>query len=228
VIRLRSPRLTRIAVVAGLLMAMAAAIAAQSNTAATAPTRTSGNMPRYPDDARQRGIGGVVTLTAMLDASGRVVDVTAVRAIPTLEAAAVAAVRDWRYTAPGVTSLTIVLLFDASAGSVTEARRIPAQGPQPRKTKQVPAAYPASISGNRPGRVVMDVVVSTTGKVIDMRVQDATSGFEGAAREAVRQWEFEPMVVSGTPVPFVATVTVLISRTATPSGLGQQLPDRAR
>lgn len=179
---------------------------------AVLPERTAGRLPRYPDDAQRRGIGGVVTLTAVVDKSGKVLDVKVVRSIPTLEAAAVAAVKEWRYKPPVTSPLTIFLLFDATTARVDEPRRIPPQGPQPKRTKQVPAAYPASIGGNRPGNVVLDVVVNSAGRVVETRVKSGTSGFEGAAREAVRQWEYEPLVVNGTAVPFVATVTVLFSR----------------
>jgi TonB family protein len=180
--------------------------------APASPERASGKLPRYPDDARQRGVGGVVTLDATLDPSGKVTDVKLIRSIPSLEAAAVAAVKEWRYKTPAPAKLTILFLFDGTTGTVEELKRFPAQGPQPKKTKTVPATYPASITGNRTGRVVLDVVVNASGKVIDTRAQSGTSGFEGAAREAVRQWEYQPVVVNGKAVPFVATVTVLFSR----------------
>src|SRR6185436_9658193 len=82
------------------------------------PERASGKLPRYPDDARQRGAGGVVTLDATIDPSGKVTDVSVVRSIPALEAAAVAAVKEWRYKTPAPAKLTILFLFDGTTGSV--------------------------------------------------------------------------------------------------------------
>jgi TonB family protein len=191
--------------------------------AAAAPTleRTAGNLPRFPDEARQRGLGGVVTLELTIDAAGTVTNVHALRSIPALEAAAVAAVRDWHYapvppargTAAATRKATVVFQFDAANSQVLEARRIAPQGPQPKKTKQMLAVYPpGQESKGTSGQVIFDIVVNAAGRVVDMQVKKATSGFESAARDAVRQWEYEPLMVGGKPVPFVATVTLIISR----------------
>lgn len=182
-----------------------------------APVRLSGAMPVYPDDARQRKVGGVVTLDVALDARGKVVDVKMARSIPALQAAAAAAVRQWTYRpvpvngSPAPSKVTAVFYFDAATGRVDEVRRIPAQGPQPKRTKRVDPTYPPNIRSRQTGRVVIDAVVDRAGKVIDTRVRGAAGGFDTAALDAVRQWEYEPLVVAGTAVPFVITVTVLLS-----------------
>ena len=58
--------------------------------------------PIYPEDARQAGIQGRVVLQAAIDAGGSVTDVRVLRpateAYPSLDAAAMEAVRTWRYT----------------------------------------------------------------------------------------------------------------------------------
>ncbi len=54
--------------------------------------------PDYPEAARRRGIEGLVLLEAVLDAEGRVAhDVAVLRSVPDLDAAAVAALRRWRF-----------------------------------------------------------------------------------------------------------------------------------
>jgi TonB family protein len=183
------------------------------------PTRIAGNMPAYPADARQRRIGGLVSVDITIDPKGKVTDAKVVRSIPALEAAAADAVRLWefRITAPLLNGSpvpavwTVVFYFDADTGRVDEVQRIAPLGPQPKKTKNVAPIYPPSMRGGRTGQVVLEAVVSRAGKVIDMRVLSGTGAFESAAREAVRQWEYAPLVVGGAPVPFVLTVTVLIS-----------------
>jgi protein TonB len=54
--------------------------------------------PAYPDLARQARVEGTVILEAILDRDGRIDHVRVVRSIPLLDAAAVQAVRQWRYT----------------------------------------------------------------------------------------------------------------------------------
>jgi protein TonB len=51
--------------------------------------------PVYPDAAREAGVEGTVLVRALVCRSGRVLDVTIMRSIPMLDAAAVDAVRQW-------------------------------------------------------------------------------------------------------------------------------------
>lgn len=53
--------------------------------------------PVYPKIAREARITGVVTLRAIVDQRGYVRDVSVVRDIPLLSAAAIEAVRQWQY-----------------------------------------------------------------------------------------------------------------------------------
>jgi TonB family protein len=68
---------------------------------ARAPMLLSGGVPEYPENARQAEIEGQVTLQIVVDPAGRVEpDIKVVESIPTLDAAAIDAVRRWRF-APG-------------------------------------------------------------------------------------------------------------------------------
>jgi protein TonB len=51
--------------------------------------------PLYPDLAREAGVDGTVMVQALVDKSGRVRDTRVVKSIPMLDAAAVAAVKQW-------------------------------------------------------------------------------------------------------------------------------------
>ena len=56
-------------------------------------------MPEYPPEARRRGIEGLVRLDAVLDLKGRVEDpIRVLESVPDLDAAAIAALRAWRFS----------------------------------------------------------------------------------------------------------------------------------
>jgi TonB family protein len=62
------------------------------------PRKIRNATPVYPAQARGLGIQGTVTLDCVISPRGDVTDVRVVRSIPMLDAAAVEAVRQWRYT----------------------------------------------------------------------------------------------------------------------------------
>lgn len=63
-----------------------------------APTKTQHVAPVYPQMARAAGISGIVILEALIAEDGSVRDVKVLRSVPLLDAPAVAAVRQWRFT----------------------------------------------------------------------------------------------------------------------------------
>jgi protein TonB len=76
--------------------------------------------PKYPPMAVSAKVQGVVVLEAVVDREGRVEDVRVLRSIPLLDGAAIAAVRQWRYTPlllngqPQRFVLTVTLSFSLS------------------------------------------------------------------------------------------------------------------
>ena len=62
------------------------------------PAKLLNVAPVYPSLARAAHVEGVVILEAVIDAHGRVDSVRVLRSIPTLDQAAVDAVRQWRFT----------------------------------------------------------------------------------------------------------------------------------
>ncbi len=54
--------------------------------------------PAYPEEAKARRVEGRVGLAAVVDTEGRVIEVEVRESVPLLDKAAVAAVRQWRYT----------------------------------------------------------------------------------------------------------------------------------
>jgi protein TonB len=62
-----------------------------------APKKIVNVPPSYPDDAMQAKVQGVVVLDVVLDADGVPTDVQVLQGVPMLDAAAIEAVRQWRY-----------------------------------------------------------------------------------------------------------------------------------
>jgi TonB family protein len=65
--------------------------------AVRSPRKIRDMAPIYPDQARQANVGGTVILEVTIGIDGSVSDARVLRSIPLLDAAAVAAVRQWQY-----------------------------------------------------------------------------------------------------------------------------------
>ena len=79
----------------------------------------------------------------------------------------------------------------------------------PALIKRVDPTYPdvarlAKVSG----MVILEAVVGKTGLVESVQVLRSVKFFDQAAIDAVRQWEYSPLVLNGIPTPFVLTVTL--------------------
>jgi periplasmic protein TonB len=87
----------------------------------TAPSLVSRVEPEYPPLALRAQVQGVVILEAVVDRAGRVEHVRILRSIPLLDAAAVAAVQQWRYSplllngTPERFVLTVTVSFSVKA-----------------------------------------------------------------------------------------------------------------
>jgi protein TonB len=79
----------------------------------------------------------------------------------------------------------------------------------PRKIKDVAPLYPpAALTARAFGTVIVEATVGADGKVHDARVVHSIPSLDQAALDAVRQWEFEPSRLNGTPVAVIVTVLV--------------------
>jgi TonB family protein len=79
----------------------------------------------------------------------------------------------------------------------------------PTKVKDVRPIYPAIAQLVKvQGIVIVEATIGPTGKVQDAKVLQSQPLLESAALDAVRQWEFTPTLLNGSPVPVVMTVTV--------------------
>jgi TonB family protein len=94
-------------------------------------------------------------------------------------------------------------------GWAAGAIRVGGQMPPPTKTKHVNPVYPPIAESARvQGVVILETIIGPDGKVQDARVLRSIPLLDQAALDAVKQWEFTPTLLNGSPVPIVMTVTV--------------------
>jgi protein TonB len=79
----------------------------------------------------------------------------------------------------------------------------------PQKTRNVPPEYPGIAQRARvQGMVIIEATINREGRVSEARVLRSIPLLDQAALDAVRQWEYEPTLLNGVPVPLIMTVTV--------------------
>jgi TonB family protein len=79
----------------------------------------------------------------------------------------------------------------------------------PTKIKDVRPAYPQqAVSARIQGVVVIEATIGPDGKVQNTKVLRSVPMLDGPAIDAVRQWEYNPTLLNGVPVPVIMTVTV--------------------
>ena len=79
----------------------------------------------------------------------------------------------------------------------------------PTKIRDVRPIYPAEAqAAGVTGVVIIETTIDSAGRVSDAKVLRSIPILDQAAIDAVRQWEFEPTLLNGAPVPVIMTVTV--------------------
>jgi TonB family protein len=87
--------------------------------------------------------------------------------------------------------------------------RIGGEFKPPKKIRDVKPVYPlAAQDAKVQGVVIIEAVIDTAGFVARGRVLRSIEMLDEAALEAVKQWQFEPTLLNGAPIPVVMTVTV--------------------
>ena len=86
------------------------------------PRRTHHVIPDYPEIARQARVTGIVILEAVIDATGRVVNVRVLRSVPMLDQAAINAVRKWRYEPTRLNGVPVPIVMTVTVQFVSGAR----------------------------------------------------------------------------------------------------------
>ena len=79
----------------------------------------------------------------------------------------------------------------------------------PLKVKDVKPVYPPLARQARTqGVVILEVTIAEDGKVKTVKVLKSLALLEGAAIDAVKQWEFKPTLVNGKPTAIIMPVAV--------------------
>jgi protein TonB len=79
----------------------------------------------------------------------------------------------------------------------------------PTKLRHVNAAYPEIARAARvQGKVVLECVIGTDGRVTDIRVIRGQPLLDAAAVAAVQQWVYAPTRLNGRAVAVLMTVTI--------------------
>ena len=96
-----------------------------------------------------------------------------------------------------------------AAATPVEPLRVGGPIREPKKLKNVPPAYPpAALQARLQGTVILECLIGVEGRVTRVKVLRGVPLLDEAATEAVRQWEYEPTLLNGVPVPVIMTVTV--------------------
>lgn len=87
--------------------------------------------------------------------------------------------------------------------------RVGGQIKEPSKTRNVAPQYPEMAKQARvQGTVVLEATISPSGRVTNVRVMRGIPLLNDSAVDAVKQWQYTPTLLNGTPVPVIMTVTV--------------------
>ncbi len=87
--------------------------------------------------------------------------------------------------------------------------RLPPSVRQPVKIADVLPIYPDGAKNARvQGVVILEAVISSDGRVQDVKVLRSIPLLDRAAMDAVRQWRYTPTLLNGVPVSVIITVTL--------------------
>jgi TonB family protein len=79
----------------------------------------------------------------------------------------------------------------------------------PKKITNVNPVYPPDAQDQRiQGVVIIEVRIDKDGRISDAKIIRGVPLLDDAAMDAVMQWEFEPTLLNGQPIPILMTVTV--------------------
>lgn len=184
--------------------------------------------PQYPTEARAKRIVGQVLLSVIIDKQGQVRDVTPIQkdwsgreAInaddPLVRAAAVEAVKQWRYFSyelngdPIEVETSVLLQFDFTheQAQAPAKMRVSRSVMEANLLHKVDPHYPAEARNKHiHGDVILLATISKEGNITELKVVSGHPLLADAAREAVKQWKYTPFTLNGRPVEVETVITV--------------------
>ena len=132
-------------------------------------------------------------------------------------------VADWDRTQvshPAETRAVRAGVCDREAETLLEQKPVRIRGSvrAPKKIRDVRPKYPELPAGTiGSGMWIGEALINNSGKVVrvwpihEVEFTPAFPSFNSAITEAIRHWEFEPLIVQGKPAPVCMTVTVTIN-----------------
>lgn len=78
-------------------------------------------------------------------------------------------------------------------------------------SRVAPEYPPIAVSAKVDGVVILEAIVDREGRVEKVKVLRSITLLDEAAKAAVRQWRYSPLLLNGNPERFVVTVTVSFS-----------------
>jgi TonB family protein len=168
----------------------------------------------------RRGLSGAVKLECIVETDGTVSAIRVTTPLdPDLDAAAVAALNQWRFK-PALkdgkavrASIDVEMTFTMRGPGprLDSADVVKPAGPggrMPRLLKEVKPSYPVSKRGSGiQGMVTIDCIVLADGTVGEVRVaRGIDPDLDLEAIRAMRQWRFTPGERDGKPVPVQVSV----------------------
>jgi protein TonB len=94
-------------------------------------------------------------------------------------------------------------------GSAAPVPRVGVTAFVPRKIKHVDPVYPSAVTDSRTEQiVVVELRINGEGRVESARMLRSVPPFDKAALDAVRQWQYEPLLLNGLPTPFTVSVVL--------------------
>jgi TonB family protein len=152
------------------------------------PARRKYVPPEYPAEAYAQGIRGIVIVEVLIGEDGRVENVRAVRSIPGLDEAAIAAVRLWEYEPSKVSGKPVKVLHQQP---ITFAMRLPDLQRMPgipELRAGGPPPIPAGLAKAETAAVA--VTLGPQGEVREASVVDGTPAISESLLRTVKAWRF--------------------------------------
>ena len=172
----------------------------------------------YEASAVDLGDRGTRSLEGAVNGALKVGGPEAQQAIKALFDSAVTSVRQWQYDPPFEAPLTFTVQVRYAKGPEVmafkprqegDALRVGGEIKSPRKIKDVKPIYPPiAREAGVAGVVIIEVRIGTDGRIEEGHVLKSIPLLDEAALDAVKQWQFEPTLMNGAPVPLMMTVTI--------------------
>jgi TonB family protein len=156
------------------------------------PRKVHDVSPVYPSAARTLRVQGLVILEATIGPTGEVVDVEVLRSVPELDAAAVAAVEQWRYEPTLVDGEAVPVVMTVTINFGLPGDEAPRRLPPPAGEPAQPAESPGS-GGTALESAIFGQVLDAAGEPLPgTTIAAAVAGAARAARVEVadRQGEY--------------------------------------